>query len=793
MKDPRISRAIDTNLSGLRLSAYRQEEIMQKIYGGSPVKKKLSFSLVLALVLLVVTVAAVAAVLLGGKDLVDQVIQPLAEKTDSQRFSKEEVEEILAFAQKQGIQLDEESLKAVRKQGDYFKEELAMLFAKTELGFYPSTWSVADQHWFGEFRKSIGDIGINNSTIPAEGELSQEEIEAIAVQYIHERAGDSYPLNDPEHYTLHRSFGQTRLNPYQYLREWTLDYEPMSPRQPRFSLRLSPTGQVKQYGDNVLYLQDISSLDADSQLQLVYDEYSNRYSDRYGSLDSFSQENWQAMHQDALQVAGKPEREGSIMAYVQEQGYGPLPEGAITREKAIQIAADQVSKRYQVDPDKLLKEPEDRSGWGKFIHAIYLSYGEHMRWKVSFERDYLAEIDAMTGEARVVDQYSPGNSYFRRYVLDGLLPQEKRAHATQRPPLATWAPGLAATPYPQPLDLDAPQAYWDALQAIGYNGDTASLIYDKLYLDYGEDKRFWPLDMQALDQFRFGRPTQEEAQDSPGFAGIPLPGDISPEEATEVAWAEMKSGAHGLYEPDFIAALMPAVSYSYNAFGQGSHSYAIAFVDVSGDLPKDIATVYVNALTSAVIKPTWAGVSIGNIRFDEYTFTKARLGEDGRPLIWGHRDLPQYYWDIMDKRQDSYEGVISLLAKAQQEYGPLNFFWPLMEKSLYDLWTIEEPYQGEYGLILSGLPAEDDISQEKALELAWAAFRKLSAAMYTEEDYQHVKPVIGFVYNRFKAGDRSWNFEFVDTRVPGYHTLGMVLLDAVTGEVQEISVERGNG
>lgn len=799
MKAPRIDRAIDVNLSGLRLSAFQKEQIMRNIYGGAKVKKKkLSLALAVTLVLLALTAAAVAAALLSGKQVVDQVIQPMAEKNESQMFTREEVEEILAFADKQGIALDEESLRWVRKEGGYYKEELAMLFAKADLGRDPDTWSVEDQHWFGEFRVKISNIGINHCTIPKEGELSQEEIEAKAAAYIAEWTGNDYPLNDPEKYLIRRGFAEVKLNPFQSLREWYLNYEPRDMDLPAFSLKLSPSGQVKDYSDNVAYVGGQVELDTDEQLMRIFDDYQRLYADRYGSIDTFTQAQWQEMRRKMDEVQGKSQYSGMLYDFIRVQGYGPLPEGAITEEQAIAAAAEAVSQKFKVDQDKLLTPPEDRSGMGKFIHAIYLSHGYQQVWKVSFERDYLAEIDAMTGEAKVVDAYYPGNYWGRRYVLDKLLQPEQKAYATPMPELSTWAPGLPSTPYPQRQEgIEAPQAYWDALQAIGYNGDTAQKIWDGVNRDYGEDRRFWPLNMQALYEYRFNPPTGGDAGQgelSP-FAGIPLPEDIPEEKAIEIAWKEMRSGAHGLFDEGYVEALKPALSYRYHFFKPGSHSYHVTFVDVSGELPRDVATIDMDALTGKVIAPEFSdtGKVIGNVLLEGFKFGRADIGSDGRPRVWGNKDIPQYYWDIMEERQDTYEGVIRLLMAAERKYGELSFFWPLLEKSLLELWTMPEIYQGDHGLMMSGLPAESDIPQEKAEEIAWEAFKKATAEKYTQEDYDAVKLAVGFVFNQYAPGGRTWTFEFADSRREKYHTLGMMSVDAITGEVVFINVERGNG
>ena len=67
-------------------------------------KRKISVGLVFALILMLLAVSALAAVILGGKDFVDQVMAPMA-KVDiqSDRFTEKEVKFILDEAEKYGI------------------------------------------------------------------------------------------------------------------------------------------------------------------------------------------------------------------------------------------------------------------------------------------------------------------------------------------------------------------------------------------------------------------------------------------------------------------------------------------------------------------------------------------------------------------------------------------------------------------------------------------------------------------------------------------------------------------
>lgn len=791
MNSNNIKRAVDSNLSGLRLGAAQQEAIMQRIYGGAVVKRKLTLSMALVLVLLLVTAVGLAAVLLGGKEAVDQFIAPMAKQNESINFSKEEVEEILAFAEKQNIPLDAQQVKNVRKAGSYPKEEIAMLFAKAELGFYPSTWDVADQHWFYQFRMDIKDIYINYTTIPQEGELSQEEIEAKAIAHIKEKTGRDFPLSDRDRYELSRSFTEVKLNPFQHWREWQLSYSPLNPREASFLLTLSPQGEVKEYNDNLYYIDSLGEADASERMQLTYDAYMRKYEDRYGSMDSFTQENWQALKADLLKEQGEREPTDFFFEYVLKQDYGPTPEGSITAQEAIDLAIQALSDKYKISKEKLLTEPDNYNG-RVYPYTILLIRDGDPIWKVSFGYDYLAEVDALSKEVKVADVFSPGNAYYRRYVLDSLLPQSQRAYAAPRPKYTPLPPDVQATPYPQPRGFEAPQAYWDTLQAIGYNGDTAGRIWDEANRDYGEDTRFWPLNLQALNHYRFERPLPgDPVQDLP-VKGIPLEGDISVEQAREAALKRLKAGSQGIYEESYLDSLQPAVSYYYDALEKGSHSYEIAFIDVSGEAPRDIAVVSIDAI-SGEPRSVEPGQMTDGLELTEFGFSKAVMGENERPAVYWHPDIPDYYWEIMDKRNDSYGSVVAHLITVQRELGENPAFWPLMDRALLDLWTMPSITRGDYGVAIAGLPKEGDITADKAVEIAWKAFRDASKGPYTEEDYQSLTPVVGFYFNARSIGGRTWEIEFADGRREGYHTKGTVSLDAATGEVIELSTEAGNG
>ena len=80
----RICKALDAEMSGMRVSPYLQERILDNAIGGVKVKPKLTLGLVLAIVLILVTAAAVAVTVafIAPQEVVEQVAVPMAQQND---------------------------------------------------------------------------------------------------------------------------------------------------------------------------------------------------------------------------------------------------------------------------------------------------------------------------------------------------------------------------------------------------------------------------------------------------------------------------------------------------------------------------------------------------------------------------------------------------------------------------------------------------------------------------------------------------------------------------------------
>ena len=123
---------------------------------GKPMKKRISVGFVLAVVFTLLAASALAAVLLGGKDFVEQIMAPKAVENTSQNFTKEEIAEILKIAEENNLTLSDVDVYRLNHLGEsgYSKEELMRRFVKTEYGFYPAAWPIEVQPWYEQLLKA---------------------------------------------------------------------------------------------------------------------------------------------------------------------------------------------------------------------------------------------------------------------------------------------------------------------------------------------------------------------------------------------------------------------------------------------------------------------------------------------------------------------------------------------------------------------------------------------------------------------------------------------------------------
>lgn len=388
-----------------RLSAERKQ----------PMRKKISVALVIALVVMALAAGAVAATLLNLFDLVEQEVVPLAKQNDetvkvNEQFTPEELAHIVQVAEENGITLGENSSirKALEKGESYWEEETIMELCKQAWGFYPSRWTIAQQHWWGETMVAIGFVDENSNLLPGEGDLTEEEAQQAAMAALRAQYGQELPLDDTSIYAVSRSFGPEWLDDGSYGEPYfAFTFEPVDLWHGTYAVELTRTGEVK---DSRAYDNAISP--DHYTVEEIYRRVTSVYS-RTGGADGMPQEAWQLFGET---IQGAEPAETPMEKAFQASRYPALREGDLTRDAAAQAALNAVDST-----DKEL------------FCLVYLGDGDKTVWKATVypdsdmpgslrSKDYaMLEMDAKTGEILREGTFNTtDDERYRMYLLDSV-------------------------------------------------------------------------------------------------------------------------------------------------------------------------------------------------------------------------------------------------------------------------------------------------------------------------------------------------------------------------------------
>lgn len=349
--------------------------------GKEPVmQRKISIGLVAALVALLITMGALAAALLSGKDFVEQELAPRAAQNESDKWTQAELDVILSSAQEHGIEMPASLLEELRNAEDgLYKEELMRDFLRTSLGYYPSTWSIEDQAWYHNLLLSVGlDSPMGNCVLPAEGEISQDEAVAIVHAHLAQTYGaDPAQLADPAQYRQNMTYRETRHSVYYTERHWYVWLEALDGDLQSFELTLSPQGEILTCESFAPAADSLPAYDV--------------YSEQYGDFSQWTQDVWQAMV-EALRAQNEGRTVANInsLCFMQSR-YPDEADWPVSRETAWQTALSAMADAFP--------QAEDVS----LASAVLLDALPNALWKVWLHAQddasgHLAEVDAATGE-----------------------------------------------------------------------------------------------------------------------------------------------------------------------------------------------------------------------------------------------------------------------------------------------------------------------------------------------------------------------------------------------------------
>ncbi len=372
-----------------------------------PVRGKMKFGVVLALILALMTTTAVAAALLTGMELIEQEAVPIAQSNDGEvrpeeNFSYEELKSIIATAEENGVYLDDDTsvMRALRAGEGYSEEETIMALCREAFGGLYYEWTVEEQYFFEEMMVKIGWSTVNDIILPGKNDMPLADARALARKILRDNYGADIPLDDPAKYRCQEEFyaqgdDQVGLN-------WAYSFLPRTVDGAAYYVSFDNKGGSVEHRVEPWVWGEYNE-------QTLTDRVDSVYNYRYRGSGMMAWE-YDAWHAFGQKLAGAKHSDKWNAEY---DGYAAsvylLPgENDLTKKQAREIAFTDAGVN-------------DYTG----VTELLLGKADQRIWKISFETSALTgerqvlsyEIDSQTRQILRKDDLA-AEANWARYMLD---------------------------------------------------------------------------------------------------------------------------------------------------------------------------------------------------------------------------------------------------------------------------------------------------------------------------------------------------------------------------------------
>lgn len=730
--------------------------------GKEPVmQRKISIGLVAALVALLITMGALAAALLSGKDFVEQELAPRAAQNESDKWTQAELDVILSSAQEHGIEMPASLLEELRNAEDgLYKEELMRDFLRTSLGYYPSTWSIEDQAWYHNLLLSVGlDSPMGNCVLPAEGEISQDEAVAIVHAHLAQTYGaDPAQLADPAQYRQNMTYRETRHSVYYTERHWYVWLEALDGDLQSFELTLSPQGEILTCESFAPAADSLPAYDV--------------YSEQYGDFSQWTQDVWQAMV-EALRAQNEGRTVANInsLCFMQSR-YPDEADWPVSRETAWQTALSAMADAFP--------QAEDVS----LASAVLLDALPNALWKVWLHAQddasgHLAEVDAATGELLSLQPrvhgylcvpYVSDDTLNRCFTQSGLLLPESEEQPSPTEVTERF------------LREHGERAQWSEETWVAYGAalNAAAAVHGP------QTEELYAYALQ-----RYGLPDEEALPREEAVAAALAGADGQAADGQEALAVYLLDGDTALWQVTFPGPDGGGTMVVLNAHSGEVLRTAPWGAQDAACLPYVLSS----SLEQARARP------LATVPPPQPT-----RRPDGRRWIWYSELMPQETWDKLDAVQYRGDNIDVLQAQWTEAFGSDGLFWPLEAKAVlyYQHDSIEPDVT-----VLPGVPLDTDVQEEEAKAIAAQALRETWDGM--DEDNRReladslglsgqdavletLQPSVSFWYNTPQMGMRVYRIDFLCVAPTAYGVPVLsVWVDAASGDTLPAPETAPNG
>lgn len=411
MMKERIQQALNAQMSGVRTSPAERSRLYENAIGGTKVKRKMTVGLVFAIVLVLMTAAAVATILLTHQEIVEKVAVPLAVDNDGdlgvkQSYSAEELAELVRNLNENGITLEENNaiMQALKTGKGYYEEEAIMEICRQAFGGNMGTWTLEEQDWFSRMMADIGFYEDYEPSLPGEGNLTYEQAEAYAFSALKKKYGEKVDPEDRNAYQLERSFQPESEEEGEAT--WYFTLVPMDLDHGRYWIHFTDRDPEASMSIG----EDVRDWSKPYKANELLQAFAITYG---GNREKWEQSVWQKLH-EMMKTAEYDPYDDSRREY---KGYQlteyPEPEkNEITRNDAIRIAGEAVKDKQAAVESAVLTEYEGKRDW-------------LVTWFTGFDEDdvfgsiaecYVVTVDSRTGNVESVRAQTADDDSSMAYV-----------------------------------------------------------------------------------------------------------------------------------------------------------------------------------------------------------------------------------------------------------------------------------------------------------------------------------------------------------------------------------------
>ena len=344
-KQNNLRRAMDKTLPGLEQDVWFEQRVMNRIHEQPRCRtvSKRAVALLLAAGLLLLSATAVAAVLLSGREVVDEYAVPMAIGNDTKVFTQgsythEELAELIRTLNENSISLDEEStiMQAFRSGHGYWEEDVIEAVCTEAFGSRMYAWSVEEKYWYDTLLVKIGAKERSWYALPDETDMTVPEARAHAAKLINAEYSLTLPSASNEDWLICEYFyAADDIHPAM----WYFDFVNRKDSTMEYGVHFDREGMVIRMEDvGAIYAaweQSITGQEAFNEDPVREAEYRRRQ-DAYQKYQQTYGENWFFWPLEAQQEA--------------LGGHHHIPEGnEMPRDKAIEYALNAICQQYGED------------------------------------------------------------------------------------------------------------------------------------------------------------------------------------------------------------------------------------------------------------------------------------------------------------------------------------------------------------------------------------------------------------------------------------------------------------